>query len=99
MKTVVYLETNESRFLEKDDAVITLSEDFISINGLNVLDLNSENCVVCDAGTPPEDWEGNKYFFTPESGWELKPEGWEYPKPEGWVDPITELQSQEITPE
>ena len=101
MKTVVYLETNESRFLEQDDAVITISEDKISINGLNVFDLNSDNCMVCDAPNPPDDWEGNKYFFIPDADepWQLKPEDWEYPKPEGWVDPVTELQSQEIASE
>lgn len=96
MKTVVYLETNESRFLEQDDAVIVLSEDKISINGLTVMDLNSENCAVYDAQNAPEDWTGNKYFFISEADepWQLKPEDWEYPKPEGWVDPITLLEPE-----
>lgn len=104
MKTVVYLETNESRFLEQDDAVIVLSEDKISINGLSVLDLNSENCAIYNAESAPEDWSGNKYFFIPDEiePWQLKPEDWEYPKPEGWVDPVTLLdvaQVEEPAPE
>lgn len=79
MKTIVEIETNESKYLESDETVINMLEDKIEVGNpliYTVSDLNSENSIVVEGVTAPEDWIGCKYKYI-DGAWQLS---------ENWVD-------------
>ena len=66
MKTIVELETNESKYLENDDTVINVFEDRIEVGDPLIYvigDLNSENSEVIENVTAPNEWIGCKYLY------------------------------------
>ena len=63
MKTIVETGTNLSKYVFDDAAELTVSGDNIATPQFIIGDLNSDNAVVHDGVTPPEDWVGNKYTF------------------------------------
>lgn len=83
MKTIIEISTNESKYLESDETVINLFEDRIEVGDpivYTVGDLNSQNAIVVENVTGPEDWLGCKYLYV-NGAWELCPD---------WVDPRLE---------
>ena len=74
MKTIVFNDTNESRYLLDDDRVVTIGSDDIQIAAdadathhgvlaFGVQDLDSSNCTLYTGVTPPDDWHNGKYLF------------------------------------
>lgn len=83
MKIITEKETNLSKFIYSDEHVIDSQEDKIVIlkDEKEVLIIgchNSGDTVVFNSDLIPEDWTGNKYFYTEQNGFELNPE---------WIDP------------
>lgn len=79
MKTIIEIQTNESKYLEIDDTVINLFEDRIEVGNPMVYtigDLNSENAILIEGITAPSDWIGCKYKYI-DGAWELS---------EDWID-------------
>jgi hypothetical protein len=76
MKTLIFTETKESKYIWEDSALIVLTETQTNAPNLFIMDLNSTNAVLIGNVTPPEDWRGCKYLY--DGAWTLNPK---------WVDP------------
>lgn len=79
MKTIIELETNESKYLESGDTAINVFEDRIEVGNplvYTIADLNSGNAIVIEGVTAPSDWIGCKYKYV-NGDWELS---------KSWVD-------------
>lgn len=77
MKTIIEKETKESKYIFADDVVLLFSEQNIETPDFIIGDLNSNNAILVEGVTPPDDWTGCKYFYDAEV-WTLNP---------NWVDP------------
>ena len=91
MKTILFLEPDSnpcSKFIFEDDKIISLEENYTQVGDpsdpedrcFKILDLNSNNAVIAENVTPPDDWYGCKYNYV-NGVWELCPD---------WVDPRTQ---------
>lgn len=81
MKTIVRTDDAISIYLFDDEAEITLFNTQVVIgNAVNLIiaDCNSDNVVVYEGVTAPEDWRGWKYTFDG-SEWALNPD---------YIDPV-----------
>ncbi len=76
MKTLIFTETKESKYIWEDSALIVLTETQTDAPDLFIMDLNSTNAVLVENVTPPADWRGCKYLY--DGAWTLNPK---------WVDP------------
>jgi hypothetical protein len=76
MKTLIFTETKESKYIWEDSALIVLTETQTNAPNLFIMDLNSTNAVLIENVTPPADWRGCKYLY--DGAWTLNPK---------WVDP------------
>ena len=74
MKTIVFNDTKESRYLLDDDRVVTIGSDDIQIEAyadatrggvlaFGIQDLNSSNATLYTGVTAPDDWRNGRYFF------------------------------------
>lgn len=77
MKTLVFTETKESKYIWEDSEIIILTETQTNATNLFIMDLNSTNAVLVENVTPPADWRGCKYLYDG-GAWTLNPK---------WVDP------------
>jgi len=75
MKTLIFTETKESKYIWEDSEIIILTETQTNAPNLFIMDLNSTNAVLVESVTPPEDWRGCKYLY--DGAWTLNPK---------WVD-------------
>ena len=76
MKTLIFTETKESKYIWEDSEIIIVTETQTNATNLFIMDLNSTNAVLVENVTPPEDWRGCKYLY--DGAWTLNPK---------WVDP------------
>lgn len=76
MKTLVFTETKESKYIWEDSEIIILTETQTNAPNFFIMDLNSTNAVLVENVTPPADWRGCKYLY--DGAWTLNPK---------WVDP------------
>lgn len=73
---------NKSIYLFDDNETVVMLEDKVIIGDpekLIIGDCNSNNTVLHEGVTAPDDWAGHKYFFDG-TNWTLNPD---------WVDPTT----------
>lgn len=79
MQTIVSTTDDNQSILNVDDnATIEITDDGTFVRGegvpLLIPDCKPANTVIFKNTEPPEDWNGGKYFYTEENGWELNPE-------------------------
>jgi hypothetical protein len=87
MKTIVENATALSKYMLDDGEVVVFTEQNIVVGNppkFAIGDLNSNNAIMYENVTAPEDWFGNKYTFT----------GSEWVINSNWVDP----RLRDITP-
>lgn len=63
MKTLILTENNLSKHIFNDDVSVEITEAHVKTPMYIIGDLNSNNCVLVESVTPPEDWDNNKYFY------------------------------------
>lgn len=81
MKSIIENSTNLSLYVFDDDEVVNIQDDKTSIGDpatLYIADCNSSNVTLIENVTPPDDWCGRKYFYTPDNGWVMD---------SNWIDP------------
>lgn len=89
MKTLT--KENLSLYIIEDSANVSMGEDYITVGDpveLIISDCNSNNTVLHEGVTPPEDWVGHKYFFDGTT-WTVNPD---------WVDPVEETEAEAEQP-
>lgn len=74
MKTITTKDGNVSKYIFDDDVSIIMTESNIITSLYIIGDLNINTANKYSGVTPPEDWVGNKYTYTPVDGWVLIPE-------------------------
>ena len=84
MKTIIDSK-NLSKYILEDNTQVSFEIDCVKVNDLNnfdfiISDLNSINSSLVENVTPPDDWNGNKYFY--DNGFVLNPD---------WIDPDSEV--------
>lgn len=81
MQTITRKDTNVSLYLYPDDVAIVVTSENIVVGDppeLVIGDCNSSNADLYTGVTDPGDWQGWKYLYTTENGWELNPD-WDPP--------------------
>lgn len=73
MKTIIELETQISKYVFENDAIIVFKDDSIETPTFIISDLNANNAKMFENVNPPNDWIGNKYLFNGVD-WTLNPE-------------------------
>ena len=84
MKTIIS-SNNLSKYILEDNTQVTFESDCIKVGSLDDLDftisdLNINNSSLVENIIPPDDWNGNKYFY--DNGFILNPD---------WIDPDSEV--------
>jgi len=84
MKTIISAD-NLSKYILEDNTQVTFESDCIKVGSLDDLDftisdLNINNSSLVENIIPPDDWNGNKYFY--DNGFILNPD---------WIDPDSEV--------
>lgn len=77
MKTIVLKESNISLYLFDDSMYVLIDSQKTTIGDpviYYVDDCNTENAILFEGVTQPEEWEVSKYFYTTEGGWVLNPD-------------------------
>lgn len=70
MKTIIRKNNNVSLYLFSDDEVVDVQKDKTLVGNplkFTIADCNSDNCVLIENVTEPEDWYGHKYRYS--NGW------------------------------
>ena len=89
MKTICRLPNfdtpNVSLYLFDDSVAVNIESDRTVVGPESnpyfvVLDCNTSNCILHEGVSDPGNWEGWKYFYTTQDGWELNPD-WIPPAP------------------
>lgn len=83
MKTIISA-NKLSKYILEDNIPVSFESDCIKVGDPNnldfiVSDLNSTNSSLIESVTPPDDWNGNKYFY--DNGFVLNSK---------WIDPDAE---------
>ena len=66
MKTLVSISNNKSLYILEDNEPVNFKEDSISFGNPEhtfVPDCNFSNTKIIENISPPEDWDGGKYYF------------------------------------
>lgn len=79
MKTIIELETQLSKYVFENDALIVFKDDSIETPIFIISDLNTSNAKMFENVNPPNDWIGNKYLFNGVD-WTLNPD-WQNTSP------------------
>ena len=84
MKTIIDSK-NLSKYILEDNTQVSFESDCIKVGSLDDLDftisdLNINNSSLVENIIPPDDWNGNKYFY--DNGFILNPD---------WIDPDSEV--------
>lgn len=84
MKTIIDSK-NLSKYILEDNTQVSFESDCIKVGSLDDLDftisdLNINNSSLVENIIPPDDWNGNKYFY--DNGFVLNPD---------WIDPDAEV--------
>lgn len=84
MKTIIDSK-NLSKYILEDNTQVSFEIDCVKVNDPNnfdfiISDLNSINSSLVENVTPPDDWNGNKYFY--DNGFVLN---------QNWIDPDAEV--------
>lgn len=74
MKTIIENSTRLSKYIFENETFIEIKDDRIITHSFIIADLNSTNASLIENIEAPEDWVGNKYFYTEEGLWELNPD-------------------------
>ena len=80
MKTLIKLPSMLSKYVWADDVEITVGTDFTTTPDFIIGDMKAANAILVSNITPPNDWAGNKYFYSVGT-WTLNPQ---------WIDPTQE---------
>ena len=91
MKTLICLDTHESRYLWADSfGPIEFLDNCVTAPDLIAYGVNKNNAILIEnVATPPSDWTGNKYLYK-NNEWELSP---------NWVEPTPPVTTPPVTPE
>ena len=63
MKTITFNDSTISAYIFEDGDTLTATAENITCPNFIIGDLNSSNATIHTGVTPPEDWQGGKYFF------------------------------------
>ena len=80
MKTLIETSSTLSKYLWADNVEVFIEENFTTTPNLIIGDMKAANAILVTNVTPPNDWAGNKYFYSVGT-WTLNPQ---------WVDPTQE---------
>ena len=84
MKTIVRKDNNISLYLFEDSVYVEIGADKTIIGNpatLYIDDCNTENSLLIENVTNPQDWRGWKYFYI-DNKWSLNPD---------WIDPFPQV--------
>ena len=80
MKTLIETDSTLSKYIWADNVEVSIEENFTTTPNLIIGDMKAANAILVFNVTPPNDWAGNKYFYSVGT-WTLNPQ---------WVDPTQE---------
>ena len=80
MKTLIETDSTLSKYIWADNVEVSIEENFTTTPNLIIGDMKAANAILVSNITPPNDWAGNKYFYSVGT-WTLNPK---------WVDPTQE---------